>query len=215
MSQRERRSVWADVLIGVVPVFAFGSLLHFTYAWSGEWWVAAIFSAVNESTWEHLKIAFWPGLLCAVVRSFLSQHPATASWSAHGYGLITVSVLIVLLFDGYTAMLGRNLLAADISIFFIGIYSGQVVSVTSDSFLVRMLVLRWLGLGILAIQISAFSCFTFWPPQTPLFEDPRNGRFGIPAYVRKERHAGIIRWQFDEPFASSEGAAAPALSISR
>ncbi len=213
MSQRERHSVWADVLIGVVPVFAFGSLLHFTYAWSGEWWVAAIFSAVNESTWEHLKIAFWPGLLCAVVRSFFSRHPATASWSAHGYGLITVSVLIVFLFYGYTAMLGRNFLAADISIFFIGVYFGQVVSVASVSFLGRMLVLRWMGLGLLAIQVFAFSCFTFWPPQTLLFEDPRNGRFGIPAYVREQLHAGLIRWKFDEPFASSECAAAPALSI--
>ena len=186
MSQRERRSAWADVLIGVVPVFAFGSLLHFTFAWGGEWWVTAIFSAVNESTWEHLKIAFWPGLSCAFVRSFLSQHRATASWSAHGYGLITVSVLVVFLFYSYTAMIGRNFLAADISIFFIGIYFGQVVSVTSVSFLVRMLILRWMGLGLLAIQIYAFSCFTFWPPQTPLFEDPRNGRFGISAMSKKK-----------------------------
>ena len=199
MSQRRKRPVWAGVLIGVVPVFALGSLLHFTYAWSGEWWLAAVFAAVNESTWEHLKIAFWPGLLYAVARSFFSRHPATASWSAHGYGLITVSVLIVLLFDGYTAMLGRNFLAADISIFFVGIYVGQVVSVISVSFLGRMLALRWMGLGLLAIQISAFSCFTFWPPQRPLFEDPRNGRFGIPAYVRRELHAGFIRWNFDGP----------------
>jgi hypothetical protein len=70
-----------------------------------------------------------------------------------------------------------------------------------------------MGLGLLAIQIYAFSCFTFWPPQTPLFEGPRNGRFGIPAYVKEELHAGFIRRKFDEPFASSEGAAALALSI--
>lgn len=37
----------------------FGSLLHFTYEWiGGRGW--SFVSAVNESTWEHLKLLFWP-----------------------------------------------------------------------------------------------------------------------------------------------------------
>ena len=192
MSQQLRGSVWTVVLVGAVLVCVLGSLLHFVYAWTGEWWAAAIFGAVNESTWEHLKIAFWPGLLWAFLRSFFFQRPASTFWSAHGYGLLTVSILIVSLFYGYTLILGRNFLAADISIFFVSVYLGQTVSVASVPFLGRMPAIRWIGVGLLVIQILAFSCFTFWPPHAPLFEDPRNGRFGIPAYVRPNIHIDAI-----------------------
>ena len=37
---------------------ALGTLLHFVYEWSGgSPWAAAV-SAVNESTWEHMKILY-------------------------------------------------------------------------------------------------------------------------------------------------------------
>ena len=39
---------------------AAGPLLHFAYGWSGENAVVAAFSAVNESTWEHMKLLFFP-----------------------------------------------------------------------------------------------------------------------------------------------------------
>ncbi|MEM3021819.1 MAG: DUF6512 family protein, partial [Candidatus Caldarchaeum sp.] len=46
-------------------VFA-GSLLHFTYELSGGNMVVALFSAVNESVWEHLKLPFFPALALTV-----------------------------------------------------------------------------------------------------------------------------------------------------
>ena len=36
-----------------------GSLLHFTYEWSNENSFVGSFSAINESTWEHLKLLFF------------------------------------------------------------------------------------------------------------------------------------------------------------
>ena len=46
-----------------------GTLLHFVY----DWTKCAIFtpiSAVNESTWEHMKILFFPCLFFAVFQYF-------------------------------------------------------------------------------------------------------------------------------------------------
>ena len=42
-----------------------GTLLHFVYEWfGGNVW--AVIGAVNESTWEHLKLLFFPvGILVA------------------------------------------------------------------------------------------------------------------------------------------------------
>ena len=62
--------------IGLWQFFGFaltsvgGTLLHFLYEWTGESKIAALFSGVNESTWEHMKLLFWPMLLYAIVQSF-------------------------------------------------------------------------------------------------------------------------------------------------
>ena len=37
-----------------------GTLLHFLYDWTGNLVAVAPFSGVNESTWEHMKLLFWP-----------------------------------------------------------------------------------------------------------------------------------------------------------
>ena len=41
----------------VIPLIVVGSVLHFAYDWSGHHRVVAVFAAVNESYWEHIKIA--------------------------------------------------------------------------------------------------------------------------------------------------------------
>lgn len=42
----------------MLVIVALGALLHFLYELSGCNKVVAIFAAVNESTWEHIKIDF-------------------------------------------------------------------------------------------------------------------------------------------------------------
>src|SRR5690625_4235364 len=51
----------------IAPLFVVGSILHFIYDWSGGQRWAAVLGAVNESYWEHIKIAIWPVLLLQVV----------------------------------------------------------------------------------------------------------------------------------------------------
>ena len=55
-----------------VTIFSiiFGTLLHFLYEWSNENQIIALFSAVNESTWEHLKLVFFPMLVAGIVEYF-------------------------------------------------------------------------------------------------------------------------------------------------
>ena len=47
-------------IFSTIFVMILGTLLHFTYEWSGGNLLVASFSAVNESTWEHLKLLFYP-----------------------------------------------------------------------------------------------------------------------------------------------------------
>jgi hypothetical protein len=53
-----KNSILKWEIIGIVFIVLAGGLLHFVFEWSGSWRPLAIIAAVNESTWEHLKLAF-------------------------------------------------------------------------------------------------------------------------------------------------------------
>jgi hypothetical protein len=67
VSRVNNRSVLVYELVGTVFMIILGSILHFTFEWSGGNPVVGAFSAVNESVWEHLKLAFWPALLFMLI----------------------------------------------------------------------------------------------------------------------------------------------------
>lgn len=53
--------------MNVIFVWIVGTLLHFTHDWFPNSVVFKVISAVNESTWEHLKLEFFPMLFVTVV----------------------------------------------------------------------------------------------------------------------------------------------------
>ena len=50
-----------------------GTFLHFLFDLTGESLVAGLFSAVNESIWEHIKLLFYPMVLFAAVVHFIKK----------------------------------------------------------------------------------------------------------------------------------------------
>ena len=167
-------------LWGAIFIILLGSLFHFTFEWSGYYRPIAIIAAVNESVWEHLKLAFWPGLFWAILEANKFQTTALKFWSVKGYGLLVAPGLIIVVFYSYTALLGRNVLIVDIVTFIIAIVLGQIVtakllSAKSIHFLARVV-----GLVLLLCQLGMYSTFTFYPPPYAFFEDSRDGTIGIP-----------------------------------
>ncbi len=63
----DRRAVLKWEVWGILFIIFVGSSLHFLFALSGSWRAIAWLAAVNESAWEHLKMAFWPTLLWALL----------------------------------------------------------------------------------------------------------------------------------------------------
>ncbi len=66
-----KRNIDLWQLVGFAFVSLIGTLLHFLYDLTG-YKLTALFSAVNESTWEHMKLIFFPMLAFAVIEYFLS-----------------------------------------------------------------------------------------------------------------------------------------------
>ena len=116
--------VWLFVLISAVVISLVGTLAHFLYDIAHHNKVMGLFAAVNESTWEHTKIALTPMLLCGLVDGWLFGADPNY-FLAKFFSLVAVIVLIPLLFYGYKALLGRDVLVLDILIFYVAIFAGQ------------------------------------------------------------------------------------------
>lgn len=159
-----------------------GSAMHFAFSWLGELTPVALVAAVNESIWEHLKLAFWPGVFWACIMPLPAHLNRWDVLSAKGVSLAITAMLIVTIFTSYTAILGRNLLALDIGTFVVAICIGQLISalllVNRGS---QRRLIFVVGGVLLALQVAAFCLFTFFPPDHWLFIENRTGIRGIPA----------------------------------
>ena len=54
-------------ITGFLVVCALSGVFHFIYDWSGKQTWIGFFCPVNESTWEHLKLLFFPVLIFSAI----------------------------------------------------------------------------------------------------------------------------------------------------
>jgi hypothetical protein len=167
----------------IVPLGLIGSVLHFLFDWTKHNRFVAIFSAVNESYWEHIKIAIWPVLLLQLVLFSLGGYQIPSFAPAATVALYSIPVSMVGLVFLYKSATKRNILWLDISIFFVCIAIAQSIFVlllgelSPTSGTVVMSSLFLLGL------IVAFLIFTFRPPKEPdVFIDPISKDYGLLAH---------------------------------
>ena len=64
MKQRSVLWQWAGFAVATFG----GTILHFLYDWTGGSILISPFSGVNESTWEHMKLLYWPLFLFALIQ---------------------------------------------------------------------------------------------------------------------------------------------------
>ena len=175
-----QRRIWKWAMLGIPFIVLAGSALHFAFAWSGDSRALALIAAVNESVWEHLKLAFWPSIAWSLLEYARLRPDARSFWSAKGYALLVAPLAIVTIFYSYTSWLGRNVLALDIATFIVAIALGQLASARLLSAGIKMASVRTIGLALLVCQFGAYATFTYAPPPFALFEDARSGTRGLP-----------------------------------
>lgn len=169
-------------ILGFIFIVIAGSFLHFAFELSGFSAPVAVFAAVNESTWEHLKLVFWPGLIFAYIEYNFFRGNVSNFWHAKAVCLVLMPIIISVGWYGAIAITGENVFLINIFLFIAAAAVGQWVSywvMTTDRF--PLIDQRGAIAGIL-LMILAFSIFTFYPPKFFLFEhlDLMNtGDYGI------------------------------------
>lgn len=156
---------------GILFVVVLGTLAHFFYAWSGENFIVGLFSPVNESAWEHMKLTFFPMLIYSLFmnRKLRIQHSCITSSLCTGILLSTA--LIPVIFYTYSGILGFDNLILDIITFIVAVVIGFAATY---SFTLSGKVKKYeLPLKILVLLMAIlFLVFTYLPPKIPLFAPP-------------------------------------------
>lgn len=176
---KQEKLLKMQVIITVISIIL-GTILHFTYNLSGENNFIGTFSAVNESVWEHLKLAFFPMLILGIIEYFFVKNISNNYIEAKTIGIFLAISFIVIAFFTYTGILGVDILILDILIFITSIILGETISYKlmkrENESNNKTKVLASI---ILIFLLFSFIICTFNPPKVNLFRDPITKTYGI------------------------------------
>ena len=165
-------------LVGFAVTSFLGTILHFLYDWLGKSVWVAPFSGVNESTWEHMKLLFWPMLIFAAVQSFFFRDRRDF-WCIKLRGILMGLLLIPVLFYTYNGAIGKSPDWLNIAIFFI---SAAAVYLYETKLFERGTANcphPKAAVAVLCLIGVLFGVFTFLTPEIGVFRDPLTGAYGI------------------------------------
>ena len=168
-------------IIGIPIMFILGSLAHFAYDWSCKSAIIGIFTPVNESIWEHLKLSVYPTFIWYFIGLILFLHRINwYEWCVCCVFSILMSVIIITSFYyTYTGALGVHSFYIDIFSLFLGLAIAQGLSLYIYNN-ARLTILQfYLSIIIGSLIIFSFTLFTFVPPKLPIFMDPETKQYGI------------------------------------
>ena len=163
---------------GFVFTSVLGSLLHFLYGWTNENAFIATFSAVNESTWEHLKLFFFPAFIFSLIQYRFFKYYDNF-WCIKLIGILLGLILIPVLFYTYNGAVGKSPDWLNIVLFFLVC----AISFLAEWFLFKKNTLcckkPLLAFMCICLIGILFAIFTFWTPKFAIFKDPVTEKYGI------------------------------------
>ncbi|MBQ4268838.1 MAG: hypothetical protein IJB97_04215 [Clostridia bacterium] len=179
-------------LFGLTFAAVFGTLFHFLYVWTGFLPLAAV-CAVNESTFEHVKILFFPMLAFAVLQFFFFRKEFSNFWRVKLSGILLATALIPVLFYTYAGAFGAPPAWLNVLFFYAAAGAGYYREFTQfrltqlgchqfeNGFFgkINARTANILAFVFLCLLAVFFVVCTFFPPRLPLFQDPITGSYGL------------------------------------
>ena len=155
-----------DIILGSIFIFLLGSLLHFTYDLSCKNYIVGVFSAINESVFEHTKLILYPIIIWYLIYYLKNKDDVNRNYLFSSMIInIVFSILIIpFLFYFYTEAFGIESLILDIVIFYISSLSGLLIA---SKYYHKKINLPWIPLIIIIIVL--YTVATFYPPNIPIF----------------------------------------------
>lgn len=163
---------WKWIIITTIIAFGLGALFHFVYEWSDKNKYIGYVFPVNESVWEHLKLAFYPTLLVWLSYFDRSRKGLKLTINERIIGFMTSSLIsmifIVIAFYTLRGAFGIENVWVDISLLVMGIFIGQrtAFQTVKKRTNVSVTLFSWF---YMIVFIAVFGYFTFYVPDLPMF----------------------------------------------
>lgn len=175
------------IYLGMLFVALIGTFLHFLYEISNHNKFVAIFAAVNESTWEHIKICMTPTLVWCLFDAFV--YASSGNYIiGKSLCLLTIIVLIPALFYSYTLFTKKSILVVDIICFYIVVICSNLVFNYIINLNILPFIYVYLSCILLFIEIGAYMFLTFNPLKHFIFEDPISHKYGLKGHTENHHH---------------------------
>ncbi|MDD6479503.1 MAG: DUF6512 family protein [Oscillospiraceae bacterium] len=160
-----KRNIIAFIVIGLL-----GTFLHFLYDLSGENAIVGIFSAVNESIWEHQKLLYWAALIYSIGEYLFSERRPHNYKIATALGILSGIMAVITLFYTYSGILGFSITFIDISLYFFGVIMFLIVRnlIIKNHFLTSGTA-QISGILIIIVLGILFAVWSFFPPKISIF----------------------------------------------
>ena len=174
-----KRSIPSWQIAGFVFTSILGTFLHFLFELSGENMAAALFSAVNESIWEHMKLVYYPMFLFALAEYRFWGKETGDFWCVKLQGILLALTMIPAIYYLYTGIFGSSVGWLNIAIFFIA----AAAAFRKETILFQKgtacHIPAGLAFSLILLTGAVFTTLTFATPRIPLFRDPLSGTYGF------------------------------------
>ena len=165
--------MWNSIII----ISIVGTLAHFLYDISNHNKIVGLFTAVNESTWEHIKIAITPTLLWGLYDGYIyGSNPNY--FTAKIVSLLVMTLVIPLIFYFQKIILKKDYVIINILSFYIAIILGQLSFYKILDLMPLDYIYIYISVIALFIFFGCYLLLTLLPLKNFLFKDPITNKYG-------------------------------------
>ena len=171
------------IIISIFSIFALSFLAHNMYEWFPNKFTS-IFFPVNESIWEHQKMAFTSIMFFGIIEYFLLRK---TKFNNFPFALITSAlatiILVISIFTPvYYLMDKKDNLFLTLTIYLFAIIIGQIVSYFILKSKKSYKFINIIALISIPLIFTVFGLLTYYPPNNDLFYDNSEQKYGMYTY---------------------------------
>ena len=161
------------IIINSILIILLCSGIHFLYD-SIPCFITSIFSPVNESIWEHLKLIFTSCIVYTLVSNIFYKDK-NIFLIAYLRGMLTIIILLTLYLPSraiFGEIMPLTLIILFISILISEIIINKYIDKEYNKFNI-------ISIFLILLDFIIFGYFTYNPIKTSLFYDTKNDKYGI------------------------------------
>lgn len=157
-------------IISCIVAILLGTLLHFTYDILNNNLFVGLFSPVNESVWEHLKLIAIPIILFSVITFIVKKEDVFLS---SALAIIIGSFFILFIHYLFEGLDIKNM-TVDILSYIVGMFIAFYYI-----YITNFKNTKCIGIILIILILATFPLFTLKPPKLQLFLDETTNTYGI------------------------------------